>query len=222
MTIHSESWLLFNDQSWLSGTISYVQILHVSYTLGQWVFICNIYVKQICERRIRGRFHHKLQDVAVIQGRIICTINKLRHAGSLLDTNDWIKHWLLNKEKLYIPHIHSIEVQGFKIVSIKEGYSVSLEELMCINLNFWKYIRCVCMCGCMRVQNDSISSLWRKTTNSMAINPQMNYSNWATATCRRSLVPTFADREVSCGQRGESPTVVNLSFLDRNCYFSFK
>jgi hypothetical protein len=29
-------------------------------------------------------------------------------------------------------------------------------------------------------------------------------------------VPTFVDRGVSRGQRGGSPTVVNLSFLDRN------
>jgi hypothetical protein len=30
---------------------------------------------------------------------------------------------------------------------------------------------------------------------------------------------TFADRWVSRGQRGGSPTVVNLSVLDRGCYF---
>jgi hypothetical protein len=38
----------------------------------------------------------------------------------------------------------------------------------------------------------------------------------------RNLVPTFVDRGVSRGQRGGSPTVVNLSFLDRNRYFYFK
>jgi hypothetical protein len=37
-----------------------------------------------------------------------------------------------------------------------------------------------------------------------------------------NLVPNFADRVVSRGQRGRSPTVVNRSFLDRSCYFSFK
>jgi hypothetical protein len=35
-------------------------------------------------------------------------------------------------------------------------------------------------------------------------------------------VPTFVDRGVSRGQRGGSPTIVNLSFLDRSRYFSFK
>jgi hypothetical protein len=30
----------------------------------------------------------------------------------------------------------------------------------------------------------------------------------------------FVDRGVSRGQRGGSPTVVNLSFLDQNRYFS--
>jgi hypothetical protein len=49
----------------------------------------------------------------------------------------------------------------------------------------------------------------------MALSPQANYSDWATATGRRILVPTFVDRGVSRGQRGGSPTVVNLSFLDR-------
>jgi hypothetical protein len=36
------------------------------------------------------------------------------------------------------------------------------------------------------------------------------------------LVPTVVDRGVSRGQRGGSPTAVNLSFLDRSRYFSFK
>jgi hypothetical protein len=36
------------------------------------------------------------------------------------------------------------------------------------------------------------------------------------------LVPTFVDTGVSRGQRGGSPTVVNLSFLDRSRYFTFK
>jgi hypothetical protein len=59
-------------------------------------------------------------------------------------------------------------------------------------------------------------------TNSMALIPQANSTDWATATCRRNLMPTFVDRRVSRGQRGGSPKVVNLSFLDRSRYFSFK
>jgi hypothetical protein len=43
-----------------------------------------------------------------------------------------------------------------------------------------------------------------------------------TATWRRNLVPTFVDKGVSRGQRGGSLTVVNLSFVDRSRYFSFK
>jgi hypothetical protein len=35
-------------------------------------------------------------------------------------------------------------------------------------------------------------------------------------------MPTFVDRGVSPGQRGGSPTVGNLSFLDRNRYFFFQ
>jgi hypothetical protein len=59
-------------------------------------------------------------------------------------------------------------------------------------------------------------------TNSVTFSPQVNYTDWATATCWRNLVPTFADRGMSRGQRGGSPTAVNLSFLDRSRYFSFK
>jgi hypothetical protein len=55
----------------------------------------------------------------------------------------------------------------------------------------------------------------------MALSPQANYTDWATATWR-NLVPTFVDRGVSRGQRGGSLTVVNLSFLDRSRYFFFQ
>jgi hypothetical protein len=61
-----------------------------------------------------------------------------------------------------------------------------------------------------------------QTTNPVAPTPQANYTDWSTATFRRNLVPTFVDRGVSRGQRGGDPAVVNLSFLDRSCYFSFK
>jgi hypothetical protein len=61
-----------------------------------------------------------------------------------------------------------------------------------------------------------------KTTNSMSFSPQTNYTNWATTTCRRILVPIFVDRGVSRGQHGGSPTIVNLSFLRQSRYFSFK
>jgi hypothetical protein len=60
-----------------------------------------------------------------------------------------------------------------------------------------------------------------KETNSVALSPQANYMDWATAS-RRNVVPTSADRRVSRGQRGGSSTAVNLSFLDRSRYFSFK
>jgi hypothetical protein len=41
-------------------------------------------------------------------------------------------------------------------------------------------------------------------TNSVALSPQANYTDWATATCRWNLVPTFVERWVSRGQRGRS------------------
>jgi hypothetical protein len=68
----------------------------------------------------------------------------------------------------------------------------------------------------------SIIQVIQTKTNSVALSPRANYTDWSTATCRRNLVPTFVDRAVSRDQRGGSPTVVNLSFLDRCRYFSFK
>jgi hypothetical protein len=48
-----------------------------------------------------------------------------------------------------------------------------------------------------------------KKKNSVAFSLQANYTDWATATCWRNSVPTFADRGVSCGQRSGFLTVVN-------------
>jgi hypothetical protein len=56
----------------------------------------------------------------------------------------------------------------------------------------------------------------------MALSPRANYTDWATATCRRNLLPTFVNRRMSHGQRGGSPTVVNVSFLDRSLIYSHK
>jgi hypothetical protein len=58
----------------------------------------------------------------------------------------------------------------------------------------------------------------------VALSPQANYTEGAIATCQRNLVTTFADRGASRGQRGgpPPPPAVNLSFLDRSRYFSFK
>jgi hypothetical protein len=44
----------------------------------------------------------------------------------------------------------------------------------------------------------------------MAFNPQANYTDWATATGRWILMPTFVDRRVSRGQSCGPPQVVNL------------
>jgi hypothetical protein len=56
----------------------------------------------------------------------------------------------------------------------------------------------------------------------VAFCPQANYTHWATATCRRNLVQTFTNIGVSRGQRGGSPTVVDVSFLDLSRYFLFQ
>jgi hypothetical protein len=50
----------------------------------------------------------------------------------------------------------------------------------------------------------SSGTVYSSRTNSVALSPPANYTEGATATCRRNLVPTFADRGVSRGQRGGS------------------
>jgi hypothetical protein len=56
-------------------------------------------------------------------------------------------------------------------------------------------------------------------TNSVVLSAQGKYTDRSTDICRRILVLIFADRGVSRGQRGGTPTAVNLSFLDRSRYF---
>jgi hypothetical protein len=74
--------------------------------------------------------------------------------------------------------------------------------------------------GIHRKDLDTVCESSRKGFHSAAC--QANYTDWATATCRRNLVPTFAGRGVSRVQRGGSSTVVNLNFPDRSRYFSLK
>jgi hypothetical protein len=75
---------------------------------------------------------------------------------------------------------------------------------------------CYGLCPSHPLWIDHSTYTWRMSIpNSVAISPQANYTDWATATCRWNLVPTFVDRGVSRGQGDTSPTVVNLSFLDR-------
>jgi hypothetical protein len=62
----------------------------------------------------------------------------------------------------------------------------------------------------------------KQQQNSVAFSSQVNFTDWVTITSRRILVPTFVDRGALLGQRGRSPTVVNLSFLDRSRYFLFQ
>jgi hypothetical protein len=85
-------------------------------------------------------------------------------------------------------------------------------------------VKCIqCLCEFPNFELISCFNLdGKKQTNSVALSPRANYTDWATATCRRNLVPTFVDRRMSRGQRGGSPTVVNFSFLDQSRTFSFQ
>jgi hypothetical protein len=74
-----------------------------------------------------------------------------------------------------------------------------------------------------RCGNDGISGLcWYrricKQTNSLAFSPQANYTDSATATDRRILVPTFLDRGVSLVSAAEPPRPL-ICFQDRSTPF---
>jgi hypothetical protein len=102
----------------------------------------------------------------------------------------------------------------------------SLTEFVCLNMyNFlsWPAIRVIIIHEEM-YQARIWAMIFRCKyiqTNSVALSPLANYTDWATATCRRNLVSTFVDRRVSRCQRGGFPTVVNLSFLDRKCKYIY-
>jgi hypothetical protein len=74
--------------------------------------------------------------------------------------------------------------------------------------------------SCQEMTLRDNGQITNKQTNSVALSPRANYTDRTTATCRRNLVSTFVDRGVSRGQRGGSPTVVNLSFLDGQINFT--
>jgi hypothetical protein len=61
-----------------------------------------------------------------------------------------------------------------------------------------------------------ITNETKQTTNSVALSPQANYTDRATATCRLNLVPTFADSGGVAWSARRIPYVVDLSFLDRS------
>jgi hypothetical protein len=75
--------------------------------------------------------------------------------------------------------------------------------------------------NCLKLRIVAMLVLNKQKKNSVAFSPQVNYTDY-TATFWRNLVPTSAHRGVSRGQRGGSPMAVNLSFVDRSRYFSFK
>jgi hypothetical protein len=62
----------------------------------------------------------------------------------------------------------------------------------------------------------------KQQTNSVALSLQANHTDSSTTTGRRLLVPTFLDRGVSRGQRGGTPTAVDLRFPDRSRYIFFQ
>jgi hypothetical protein len=119
-----------------------------------------------------------------------------------------------------------------KTVVLSLCLSFKIMQLKVLNVylrNYMSTIFTVCIPVCIAyhiVKLLNYPSNNNKQTNSVALSPSLsaraNYTDRTTATCWRNLVPTFVDRWVSHGQHGGSPTVVNLSFLDRSRYFSFK
>jgi hypothetical protein len=89
----------------------------------------------------------------------------------------------------------------------------------CLTDVFWHFIPCASSSnrrfGYRVTVESHLINLSKEQTNSVSFNPQANYTDKATASCRRILLPTLADRGASHGQSSGSPTDLNLSFLDR-------
>jgi hypothetical protein len=66
------------------------------------------------------------------------------------------------------------------------------------------------------------NSQTKQETNSVAFSPQANYTVWSTVAGRQILLPTFADRGVSRGQRDRPPRTLISVCLDRSRYFFFQ
>jgi hypothetical protein len=73
---------------------------------------------------------------------------------------------------------------------------------------------------CVAIVPDTVGSRTTYTNKLRGLQSASEPYRPIDATCRRILLPTFAEHH---GQRGRTPTAVNLSFLYRNsCCFSFK
>jgi hypothetical protein len=126
--------------------------------------------------------------------------------------------WLFvcfRKLKNYILHGYTF---SYKALFECEIWSLILRENIdggCLRIGCWEYLDQSGMewrggCGGWRkLHNKELHNLYSSPNitfkNSVALSPRANYTDWATAICWRNLVPTFADRGVSRGQRGGSP-----------------
>jgi hypothetical protein len=154
--------------------------------------------------------------------KVSCCIKEQCFLIRFAELNTRLQH-SLSRESTNACALHTL----FTTTALKEGLPYNLEWNLCLfysfkGLNIRRGSDFQSRAGFLKDDRGAMCAVRTVQTNSVALSPQANYTNWATATCRRNLVPTFVDRGVSCGQRGGSPTVVILSFLDRSCYFSFK
>jgi hypothetical protein len=102
---------------------------------------------------------------------------------------------------------HFTSRQEFTFSEFKQSLQLPLE-----NYQTMRHVWCILKLA---------QSRWTKQTPWSLVRKRTIPTN-RPSTFRRNLVPTFADRRVSPGQRGGSPTVVDLSFLDRSRYFFFQ
>jgi hypothetical protein len=98
--------------------------------------------------------------------------------------------------------------------------------ITCLFLRYWRWRRIISSkrqltlnalhgITSQKIKQAKLVSRENKQTNSVAFRPKANYTDWSTAIFGRNLVPTFVGRGVARGQRGGSPTVVNLSSRSR-------
>jgi hypothetical protein len=84
-----------------------------------------------------------------------------------------------------------------------------------------KYLICFCSQlheGCAQLSARNRAGKLRKLkeqtnknkTNSVALRPRANYTDWATVTCRRNLVLTFVTRQIPYGRLSRQCGILNI------------
>jgi hypothetical protein len=134
-------------------------------------------------------------DLGISRWLVSFALRSLYPLGKSLQTH-WTGSWLGPRAGLdYMEKWQFLTIPGIEFLLQKT--SVCATEVQTRNINFLEsgFAKSEDYCSAFSNQWWSkFNNLYRfQPTNSVAFSPRANYTDWATATCRRNLVPTFVD-----------------------------